>query len=181
MTRDYRFTFQLFPDARTSAEISKLIERLRVSGLINEAFVPISYQPHLTLSAFAQLDKGFALATAADLAARYPEIPVAFTRTGQFTGSTNALYFSPSPSPALSEIHRDLHRKYKSRHEEPWHLYTPSEWVPHIGVVIDTDPTPVATAAKILGSHCLPAGQLTRIGVTGFGPAVEFPLLPASV
>ena len=176
MTTDYKFTFQLFPDAALEGQLLELVDAFRARGLVNAEYVADDYRPHVTLACFRQLDRAHALGVAAALARHSAPLRLQFSHLGQFHGDPCALFLAPIYTDSLRYVHRTLHAAYEERSEECWHFYTPREWVPHCGLLIDRSLAAILAGASQAAALVPASGHLTHLGVTGFGPATTFEL-----
>ena len=93
------------------------------------------HRPHVTLSA-ARVPRGPELdrvgEVAAAVAARHAPIRLELTEVGRF-GRAGALWLGPAPSPALTALHRDVHRTLEHAGWPPafGERSAPAGWVPH--------------------------------------------------
>lgn len=173
---NWRYTFQLYFDKHSEEAIRTLIARCRGQGLVNTKFVSDTYRPHLSLSVYRALDEEYAQQVALKTSKIFNGFDLLFSYVGLFNGDPKALYLGVSVSSALRDVHQLVHSEFESRPEECWELYQPETWVPHCGVLVDTDSTNLLKGASILINETYPQARIESIGVTGFRNLHEYPL-----
>jgi 2'-5' RNA ligase len=100
-------------------------------------FINAQYRPHISLAVYPELEQEYSEKVLQILAARFAQFRLNFSHIGIFNAELKALYFGPTFSAELRDIHHVLHTLYRERPEKCWHYYLPDNWVPHCGVMID--------------------------------------------
>lgn len=165
---EHKFSIQLFFDTHSEARIKSLIHELSRLGLINHAYIPEHYRPHISLSCHKALEQEYANHAVASLAEHRPVFPVTFSHYGIFAGAIHALYLGPTLNQSLFDVHQTLHETFSGIRESCWEIYRPFKWVPHCAIMIDDYSEPIHMGLKALMQRDLFKANVQYIAAIGY-------------
>jgi 2'-5' RNA ligase len=175
---EYKYSIQLFFDEDSENLISAYNKELRSKGLLNADFIDERYRPHISLAVYRELEQEYSEKALQILADRFTQFQLNFSHIGIFNVELKVLYLGPTFSTTLRNLHRSLHTLYVERPEKCWDYYLPDNWVPHCGVMIDTEFTSITQGLGVLMSKTLPQVRVTSIAATGFAKRILYLLNP---
>jgi 2'-5' RNA ligase len=173
MIDGYRYAVQLLFDGPSERLIKSMIDELRSLGLVNESFVKPTYQPHLSLAAFREMDQVFAEDAVDRLASEFTPFELQFTHLQTFSAEVEAVCLGIHVTPGLRSIHQGTHQLFAGRPEASWHYYLSDAWTPHCGLLIDTDKSKIAAGVRHLEGRDLPCLVAETVCMTGFKEKIE--------
>ena len=168
MIDGYRYAVQLLFDSPSERVIESAIDDLRSLGLVNPTFIGPKYQPHLSLAVFREMDKAFAAQLIELLAREFTAFELQFTHLQTFSAEVEVLSLGLDINDKLRDIHRRLHQLFQGRPESCWEYYLPNKWIPHCGLLVDTDKENIQLGRHHLQQGNLPCVLARRICMTGF-------------
>ena len=129
-------------------------------------------RPHVTLGIWETLDHDGAEAELTRFAAETAPVRLTLASVGLFPRV--AIFFAPTVTAELLQLHAGFHRQFDRLGERSWDHYRPGGWVPHCTLATDLEPDQFGGALAIAGRVPLPLEcRLVEIGIVEFRPVKQ--------
>ena len=173
---DFKYSIQLRFEKKTEDSIKMLIEHLRSKNLVNEKYINENYTPHISLGVFKSMDECFGSKMINGISKDFSKLNLNLNSLGHFYKDLKVLYFSPTLTTELRNIHLRMLKDLKGRPEENWDLYNLNNWIPHCAILIDDNNTKIIEALNFVFDFNIGDIQMDRIQLTGFKDKYIFEL-----
>jgi len=158
-------------DQQTEDSVREVWRQLAESGVFSE-FHDGPFRPHITLSAYVNLEVDSCVACLRDFLCTTPPLSVSLYSLGQFLLPTGAIYISSLINEPLLAFRREIARRLSSFGSVLFlPYYEPDRWVPHVSLARGLTPQQLLAAFEICQKIPLPiSAQVNRVGI------IEFPI-----
>ncbi|MRG86007.1 2'-5' RNA ligase family protein [Salinibacillus xinjiangensis] len=117
-------------DERTEELIKNIWKELKEKSISTYAYEVEDRKPHITLASYNSLNKKEFIEQMDITYKNQTVIDIKFNIIGSFLNS-GALFFSPTVTKDLIEIHSNHHKDFERFNDNPNSLYLPDNWIPH--------------------------------------------------
>ena len=117
-------------DQSTESFIKNVWKELKEKSISSYAYEVEDRIPHITLASYNQLNRGDFFDQMDETYQYQSKIDINFKSIGSFLKS-GALYYSPTVTKGLYELHSNHHKDFGRFHDDSNSLYLPDHWIPH--------------------------------------------------
>lgn len=164
------YAVSLFPDDAAAQRIRALWRRLYDAELA----LPLwraGDRPHLTIAIYEDMDVDRLERGLEVFVHGLPPLSLHVPSLGVFPGETATLYLAVTLSEELWALHAVFHHHFDLLCQEPYRLYQPGVWLPHMTLARGLPVEQVGRAIELCLADWRPLrGAIVEIGVTRFEP-----------
>jgi hypothetical protein len=152
---------------------------LRVRSALTRAGVTptlerLGDRPHVSFAVLNTVPVQRCIAMIEQFAKTQAAFRASFAAFGAFPGSQGVVYLTPTPSAALLDAHREMHRLLSDLGATIHEHYVPEAWIPHSTVGFELSSEEVAIALSWLHGNFKPVeGMFRSVGVIEFTPVKQ--------
>ncbi|MFD1737903.1 2'-5' RNA ligase family protein [Bacillus salitolerans] len=117
-------------DEKTERLIKEIWHELRERNISSYAFEVEDRKPHITIATYRDVNNKEFFKRMDDVYEGTQAVDITFESIGSFLNS-GALYFAPTVTRKLNDLHVSHHRHFVQFNDIPDSLYLPNYWIPH--------------------------------------------------
>ena len=164
------YAVQLYFDAKLEASLTRTRSALTAAG-VTPTLERLGDRPHVSLAVLEDVPVQPCIAAIEGFAETHRPFPASFAAFGAFPTAQGVVYLTPTPTVALLEAQRRMHRLLSELGAKVHEHYLPESWIPHSTVGFELSAAEVAIALSWLHGNFKPlAGTYSSIGVIEFLP-----------
>lgn len=152
------YAVELYFDPEADARVRRIWSAIADAGLpqpmLNDVF-----SPHVTLGVCDQLDLSTFARPLQEFCATTTPLPMALDHIGIFNTTEGVIFFAPTVTQALLELHikfHDLFAQFAQYASNRWRYYLPGVWAPHCTLAFKLDANQLGQALRIAMQVQLP-------------------------
>lgn len=167
------FAVQLYLDAALEGSLTGVRSALTAAG-VTPTLERLGDRPHVSLAVLEDVREEGCIAALEKFAETQLPFPASFAAFGAFPTAQGVVYLTPTPSAALLEAHRRMHRLLRELGAKVHEHYLPDAWIPHSTIGFELSNDEVALALSWLHGNFKPvAGTCSSIGLIEFLPVMR--------
>lgn len=149
------FAVELDFDPKTEGVIRAAWQRLAELG-VSTGMADAQVRPHVTLSMAEEIDEDDFLTWLRGFAVQVRPFKVLFQAIGIFPTAEGVVYFTPTVTQSLLDVHASFHRTLPESWRNPRSYYLPGRWVPHCTAALFLKPVEIPAAITACMQTALP-------------------------
>ncbi|MFJ7935579.1 2'-5' RNA ligase family protein [Sporosarcina sp. NPDC096371] len=132
-------------DEKTEQIIKDIWKELKDLSISFYAYEVENRKPHITLASYMDINIAEYVRQMEVFYKDQESINVSLNSIGSFMNS-GTLFFSPTVTKDLFELHSDHHKEFKQFNDDPSSLYLPDRWIPHCTIANRLSPEKLSEA-----------------------------------
>lgn len=164
------YAVQLYFDAKLESSLTRTRSALAAAG-VTPTLERLGDRPHVSLAVLEDVSVRRCIVAVETFAQTQRPFPATFAAFGAFPTSQGVVYLTPTPTAALLEAQRRMHRLLSELGAKVHEHYLPESWIPHATIGFELSNDEVALALSWLHGNFKPlAGAYGSIGLIEFAP-----------
>jgi len=164
------YAVQLYFDAGLEGSLMRVRSALTAAG-VAPTLERLGDRPHVSLAVLEDAPVQRCIAAVEKFAEAQRPFPASFAAFGAFPAAQGVVYLTPTPTAALLQAQRRMHRLLSELGAKVHEHYVPESWVPHSTIGFELSNDEVALALSWLHGNFKPlAGAYGSVGLIEFVP-----------